>query len=719
MKDSKQVRSEYHSFVESYSQIATKGNNEAKEAEMKKKSSKKEDDDCSCEKESVLMRKNGAFTALAEKYQMSIKQFARFVENNQGLFDIETRKKAVLANKFSGFKESVEWDEFFGDLELVEQPSFEVGGGNASAARKQQKINKAADRGVPNAASKSSGPILPNVAGVKLANSHELEGEELQEVTTKDTKAGTKYKVRVKDKATGSSYIRFATREKISQLRADPKISSVEMTDEGETPEEKGEKKALAKGGGKKKLDPVGREDKDVDNDGDHDNSDKYLLKRRGAIGKAIKKRNVRTEGFSNWRDDLVEVMDKVEKKPKGGKVNNKVVINPTMGEDFDPQKIAEGLGAELISCEEVEQLDELAPLVAGGLALGAGAMGLAAIRRAQQAAKSGVDAAKKGQKIQPGTGIGQAAYGMQKKNDALRDAMKQLRQSNELEGQLISERDDEPGEGPRQRYGDTRGLDRSGPPTKFGGDFQPGGKYGPPKRPPLKQAKVKSKTQMAHFEPEGELVDEQSLMDLGRSVAGNVGGAVGQSLGNKKAGSIGGLIGRTVGRRTGQKAFDQATSGDVGGAVKTVRNTLGMSNELEGEVIDESEIGDRARRVVGDQRQGVHGFSDAVNKDQKAIQQNLLKIRPYGVKGFPSAKKNTNKTTQVAHYEMDGEVLDEKALSKKQQKLMGMVYAAKKGEKPASPEVAKAAAEMTKKAARDFAKTKHKGLPEKKKEKK
>jgi hypothetical protein len=43
----------------------------------------------------------------------------------------------------------------------------------------------------------------------------------------------------------------------------------------------------------------------------------------------------------------------------------------------------------------------------------------------------------------------------------------------------------------------------------------------------------------------------------------------------------------------------------------------------------------------------------------------------------------------------------------------MGMVYAAKKGETPASPEVAKAAAGISKKEARKFAKTKHKGLPE------
>ncbi len=37
-------------------------------------------------------------------------------------------------------------------------------------------------------------------------------------------------------------------------------------------------------------MDPVGKEDGDVDNDGDKDSSDKYLLKRRKAIGKAMKK---------------------------------------------------------------------------------------------------------------------------------------------------------------------------------------------------------------------------------------------------------------------------------------------------------------------------------------------------------------------------------------------------------------------------------------------
>jgi hypothetical protein len=56
-------------------------------------------------------------------------------------------------------------------------------------------------------------------------------------------------------------------------------------------------------------------------------------------------------------------------------------------------------------------------------------------------------------------------------------------------------------------------------------------------------------------------------------------------------------------------------------------------------------------------------------------------------------------------------------AVSKAQQRFMGMVYATKKGDMTnPSPEVAKAAASMKKSDAKDFASTKHKKLPERKK---
>ena len=57
--------------------------------------------------------------------------------------------------------------------------------------------------------------------------------------------------------------------------------------------------------------------------------------------------------------------------------------------------------------------------------------------------------------------------------------------------------------------------------------------------------------------------------------------------------------------------------------------------------------------------------------------------------------------------------IVTEKAESKSQQRLFGMVRAAQKGEKPASGKVAELASKVGKKDVLDFAKTKHKGLKE------
>ena len=44
------------------------------------------------------------------------------------------------------------------------------------------------------------------------------------------------------------------------------------------------------------KLDPVGQEDGDIDNDGDEDDTDKYLLNRRKKIGQAMNKESTELE---------------------------------------------------------------------------------------------------------------------------------------------------------------------------------------------------------------------------------------------------------------------------------------------------------------------------------------------------------------------------------------------------------------------------------------
>jgi|TARA_S200002703_G_scaffold12572_1_gene11203 malonyl CoA-acyl carrier protein transacylase len=54
-----------------------------------------------------------------------------------------------------------------------------------------------------------------------------------------------------------------------------------------------------------KKLDPVGKADKDIDNDGDVDDSDEYLHKRREAIGKAMnEKGNAFTKALNAAREN-------------------------------------------------------------------------------------------------------------------------------------------------------------------------------------------------------------------------------------------------------------------------------------------------------------------------------------------------------------------------------------------------------------------------------
>ena len=161
-----------------------------------------------------------------------------------------------------------------------------------------------------------------------------------------------KYKVRVTDPKTEKSYVRYADREKITALRG--KGLKVEMTEYGipyEGEKKRGEQTAKALGGGKKgKLDPVGKEDGDVNNDGKKDSTDKYLLKRRAAIGKAMATRK---------EEYLADGTTSTE--PTGKKINPKGVDNYKSGavkispaNEADPQT---GYGVK----EEVEKEDKRA----------------------------------------------------------------------------------------------------------------------------------------------------------------------------------------------------------------------------------------------------------------------------------------------------------------------------------------------------------------------
>ena len=70
------------------------------------------------------------------------------------------------------------------------------------------------------------------------------------------------------------------------------------------------------------KLDPVGKEDGDIDNDGDEDDSDRYLKKRRDAISKAVKKEDYSFAGKKYKKKSDAPISDPLPDRSGGSKPN-------------------------------------------------------------------------------------------------------------------------------------------------------------------------------------------------------------------------------------------------------------------------------------------------------------------------------------------------------------------------------------------------------------
>ena len=105
----------------------------------------------------------------------------------------------------------------------------------------------------------------------------------------------------------------------------------------------------------------------------------------------------------------------------------------------------------------------------------------------------------------------------------------------------------------------------------------------------------------------------------------------------------------------------------------------------------------------------------DQFKTDSKKRKEKLKNKKVGNVEVMPIVNDGDGKgmTTRATNEE----VLNEKSVSKSQQRFFGMVRKAQKeGEKKAtSPEVARVASSIKMKDAKKFASTKHKGLPEKK----
>ena len=178
-----------------------------------------------------------------------------------------------------------------------------------------------------------------------------IKEEEIQEDATSEKK----YKVRVIDEKSGRAYVRYADRQKITELRA--KGLKVEMTEHGDPYEGKKDRK-----GG---LDPVAKNpakrDGDVNNDGKKDKTDSYIYNRRDAINKAIEKKKGMKEEFLADGTTLTEGQNKG--KITGEKVDNYktgvVKVMPTTESASKLQSlIAEKKKAECAKTEEGKDCD-------------------------------------------------------------------------------------------------------------------------------------------------------------------------------------------------------------------------------------------------------------------------------------------------------------------------------------------------------------------------
>lgn len=130
-------------------------------------------------------------------------------------------------------------------------------------------------------------------------------GKKEEEIVEADV--SKKFKVRVKDKKTGRSYVRMADRAKISELRKNPNIASVEMTGGAGTPYE-GEKK-------------------------------------KGAATASVKSGKGIPGDIEKVKEEFIaevgekENPDANDKKIDVMKGKNKVTINPTQSEQVEPEK--------------------------------------------------------------------------------------------------------------------------------------------------------------------------------------------------------------------------------------------------------------------------------------------------------------------------------------------------------------------------------------------
>ena len=250
------------------------------------------------------------------------------------------------------------------------------------------------------------GFVVDSVTDALLKVFVEKKEETVEEVIEEEKSKGEqKFHIKVKDKKTGNTYHRYATRAKIAELRANPNIATVEMSHQGEagtkakkdydgdgkvespskehagavhnaiqrskggTPDgkdtrkeeveitEKKHEESKIGGGNLKKLAAKANKRIDADVDGDVDTDDPKSTEMGEFIpspdGKKKIKTKVQKEDYlSNWREEILEGKDEeeIDKEIDVMKGKNKVKVMPELGESA---KVCEKCGKNPCECDK------------------------------------------------------------------------------------------------------------------------------------------------------------------------------------------------------------------------------------------------------------------------------------------------------------------------------------------------------------------------------
>ena len=234
------------------------------------------------------------------------------------------------------------------------------------------------------------GFVVDSVTDALLKVFVEKKDETIEEVIEEE-KGEQKFHIKVTDKKTGNTYHRYATRAKISELRANSNIATVEMSHQGEagtkakkdydgdgkvessskehagavhnaiqkakggTPDgkdtrkeeleitEKKHEEGKIGGGNIKKLAAKANKRIDADVDGDVDTDDPKSTEMGEFIPSPDGKKKIKTkiqkeDYISNWREEIIEGKDEddTDKDVDVMKGKNKIKVMPELGEECE-----------------------------------------------------------------------------------------------------------------------------------------------------------------------------------------------------------------------------------------------------------------------------------------------------------------------------------------------------------------------------------------------